>query len=259
MIQQAPWYFTRLGQREGPVSEGELRSMLLAGKLSCNDLAWRVGFDNWLPIGEIDGLGSPPPVETQPPATVTTVDQPPPLPGNQVQAQPDLSDRAIVRPWRRWLARMLDYYLAAFLFGTLVTVFDPRSPLLDASAAWLNFLVILGWTPLEGLLLSTTGNTPGKALLNIRVHDPNGQKLSLEAAMARCARVWWFGLGAGVPIVTLFTLAVGHATLTRDKQTSWDRKLHLSVEHRPIGADRGVLLAIIVSLLIYFTVLGVSA
>lgn len=51
------WYFTRGGERLGPVSFTELREKVADGGLNPRlDMVWKTGMEAWQPSGEIDGL-----------------------------------------------------------------------------------------------------------------------------------------------------------------------------------------------------------
>ncbi len=54
---QEAWYYSREGERHGPVTLAELRGMAQAGQLNPRqDLAWTQGMAEWKPAGEIDKL-----------------------------------------------------------------------------------------------------------------------------------------------------------------------------------------------------------
>lgn len=55
-------YISRNGNQTGPFSEEQTRSMISAGMLSGDDLAWGEGFSNWQPLRHIINLPQPPPV-----------------------------------------------------------------------------------------------------------------------------------------------------------------------------------------------------
>lgn len=51
------WYFTREGERLGPVTFAELRGKVSEGGLNPRlDMVWKSGMEAWKPSGEIDGL-----------------------------------------------------------------------------------------------------------------------------------------------------------------------------------------------------------
>lgn len=154
---------------------------------------------------------------------------------------PPPSDAA-VRPWVRYWARMLDLYLFGFTLGVLAEL--SGSHFLDAPGSeqlW-SLLMALGWVFTEASLLSTLGTTPGKALLRIRLVPPTNEqgRAPYGVALTRSLRVWWRGLGAGLPLVVLFTLLAAHRKLKANGASSWDIDGGWRVEHGHIGPWRAL-------------------
>jgi hypothetical protein len=50
------WFYAQGANRQGPVPENEIKSLIASGQLSANDLAWTDGMANWLKIGSISEL-----------------------------------------------------------------------------------------------------------------------------------------------------------------------------------------------------------
>ncbi len=51
-VSGADWFYAKGKNRLGPVSESDLRTMLLTGKLAAADLVWNESLDDWLPIAQ---------------------------------------------------------------------------------------------------------------------------------------------------------------------------------------------------------------
>ena len=68
---QVQWYYSLNGKRIGPVTGDDIRQLIAAGTLDNQTLAWKEGYDNWIPIGQ-----------TELKQTVRTT--PPPLSGTAV-------------------------------------------------------------------------------------------------------------------------------------------------------------------------------
>jgi phage shock protein PspC (stress-responsive transcriptional regulator) len=64
------WFYTRNGQKNGPVAGSALKQLARVGQLSVADLVWREGMSEWAPASEVKGLF---------PESVVAV-APPPLP-----------------------------------------------------------------------------------------------------------------------------------------------------------------------------------
>lgn len=62
------WYYTRTGERYGPVTTEELKQLVSTGELVPADLVWNEGMAAWTPISKVRGLlpgersGGPPPL-----------------------------------------------------------------------------------------------------------------------------------------------------------------------------------------------------
>jgi hypothetical protein len=54
-MQYNPWYYTHTGQRHGPVSNDELRKLIIERKIQPNICKlWQEGLDTWVPISEVE-------------------------------------------------------------------------------------------------------------------------------------------------------------------------------------------------------------
>lgn len=65
------WYYTKDGQRAGPVSDEQLRELVTAGKVQAADLVWKTGMPQWVQASQF----FPPPAPAQPDPNA-----PPPIP-----------------------------------------------------------------------------------------------------------------------------------------------------------------------------------
>jgi uncharacterized protein (TIGR03067 family) len=50
------WYYSKNGDKCGPVSSSELKALARAGKLLPTDLVWKEGISSWKPAGKVKGL-----------------------------------------------------------------------------------------------------------------------------------------------------------------------------------------------------------
>jgi hypothetical protein len=58
------WYYAQGGQRQGPITESELETLIAAGTITATTLIWKEGMADWLPLNEVRAGGSsenPPP------------------------------------------------------------------------------------------------------------------------------------------------------------------------------------------------------
>lgn len=145
----------------------------------------------------------------------------PPAPGASTLAPAgaEHQDRQ-VHPWARFWARNVDlllfYALAVYTVPGWIEWSQTSARLL------VSILTPLAWTLPEALFLSSIRMTPGKWALGLRVETARGERLTFGAAWKRALQVWLRGLGAGIPIVSLFTMGRAYAVLNREGRSRWD-------------------------------------
>jgi tetratricopeptide (TPR) repeat protein len=135
-----------------------------------------------------------------------------------------------VRPWPRLLARVIDYFIfisvIIFIFKKLLNL-----PLEFLQTFLLYLAGILIWVPVEALLLSLFGKTPGKWLLSITISGTGEKKPGFADSLKRSLLVWMCGILAGLPFVNIPGLMIAYHNLTECKTTLWDRKSKCEVSH----------------------------
>lgn len=87
---------------------------------------------------------------------------------------------------------------------------------------------------LAGIGLS--GRTPGKWLFGIRIAGPDGGPIGVWRALRREVSVFAYGLGLGLPLVSIVTLILAYRRLKSRGATRWDAGQGILVLHRPEGA-----------------------
>jgi hypothetical protein len=142
---------------------------------------------------------------------------------------------AAASPWPRFFARQVDYVLFGMVFGVIhaIVVTD----FLDLPWMLLSPLMTFAWIPLEAVLLSQLGTTPGKWAFSLRVLGPAGGTLSLRDALGRSVRVWVQGMALGLPVILLIANWLGYMQLTTHGSTTWDQRTPSATRQAPlIGA-----------------------
>ena len=172
--------------------------------------------------------------------------------------EPDSHDRAVpqVRPWVRYWARMFDIYLTALALGIALGIFSPRALDVSGSNILFGLAILLIWVVVESLLLSSIGVTPGKWLLKTRLVPPSGEKPSFATALSRSVKVWWRGLGIGLPIISLVTLIIARSDLKESGSTTWDKDTGFVVVHERIGFLRAAVVVVAFCLFIALVIAG---
>ncbi|HBP65400.1 MAG TPA: hypothetical protein DD730_14345 [Desulfosporosinus sp.] len=153
-----------------------------------------------------------------------------------------LSDVIQVRPWVRFWARMIDLFVVSIFVALLVGVFIPHG------LGWELFSIlirIISAILLEAYLLSTWGMTFGKSLLQVCVRDTQGRKLNFSQAIKRCVSAYAWGLGFGLPIVSLIFAYRSYDHIQETGVTKWDLEGGSIVRYNKIGIPR---IAVVVSL-----------
>lgn len=143
------------------------------------------------------------------------------------------------RPWVRYWARMFDVYLFSLITGIMVEILYPET-LETSNDAILGVIIIFVWVFVESIFLCVAGTTPGKFLLKVRLFKPNGRSIEFNEALTRSFRVWWRGMGVGIPFVALFTLTNAYNSLKIEGASSWDRDSDFIIMHEKIGWIRVV-------------------
>jgi hypothetical protein len=158
-----------------------------------------------------------------------------------------ISDVKQVRPWVRFWARMIDIIIVSIFGGLLVGIFIPR---VLGWELFFTFITIISTILVEALLLSTWGMTPGKSLLQVYVRDPQGRKLHFSQAIKRCISVWTWGLGFGIPILSLIFLLLSYEHIQETAVAKWDIEGVSLVSHKEISIPKiGVVVSLFVGLI----------
>ncbi len=153
-----------------------------------------------------------------------------------------------VHPWMRHFARLLDVFLFSALIGAFGLIPE------DANDMLLAVIVLAAWIPIEALLISTWGTTPGKWMFNTVVRDSEGQKLDFSKAFNRSGNVYVRGIGLGIPIITLFTEVAAYNKLTKEGATSWDQEKGYKVIHNKISALKLIVSILVIVVVVIITV-----
>jgi uncharacterized RDD family membrane protein YckC len=170
------------------------------------------------------------------------------------QLQPEKPTAKNTHPWRRFFARNFDYLLFGLLFALILQFTYPAMLAIDNMA--FGLLLIFIWIFVESFLLSAFGTTPGKWIFNISLQNPDGTKLAFSNALTRSFKVWFFGLAAGFPFITVVTQLVARHKLVKTGKTSWDREGNFKVTHEKISFVR--IFFVVLLFLIYIFLIGLS-
>jgi uncharacterized RDD family membrane protein YckC len=184
--QKVEWYLHEGSQRIGPVCDEALRVMAASRRLAPGTLLWCEGMTAAAAASNIEGLFAP---EVSP---------------------------ALAPVWRRYWARMCDILIAVVVVIFIAALLRPS--FFDEGGAFagetgdrvLGILALPLALLLDAAFYWSFGNTPGKAMAGIRTVREDGERLSLSQTVNRNLGLWVHGLGLGIPLISLFTLAKSH-------------------------------------------------
>jgi uncharacterized RDD family membrane protein YckC/predicted RNA-binding Zn-ribbon protein involved in translation (DUF1610 family) len=152
-----------------------------------------------------------------------------------------------IRPWVRYWARAIDILIGSTIIGFTIGLIavlistEPYHALRKLNEYIFGIICLLIWIPIEALLLSTWGYTPGKWLFKVTIRDQHGNKLTFQEAINRAGSVTLAGMGLGFPIISLITLAFAYSRLKNEGKTLWDRSGNFVVTHQEIGTQRVII------------------
>lgn len=301
------WFYEKDKKAAGPVSEAELWELLNKGKITKSSLVWKEPMEKWLPFSEVPQLRIPPKPKPPPmpkPEELSEQEDSPFTPPSSEEKEEEKKDTfeyvekvvfkspdydggdtatmdeeyeevSQVRPWVRFFARMIDYYIFSILFSLLVSLMFPdfmenmSKMLADQTTAEgsgganfqalifvLLFRVVITflWVFIEAYTVSKFGTTFGKNLLGIRVVDITGELLPYKDSLKRSYGVWIRGMGCGFALISWLTMILGYQKLKRDGFCPWDKDAGSKVVHTYFSTTR-ILIILGFILILEFTAL----
>lgn len=162
----------------------------------------------------------------------------------------------LARAWPRWCARSFDIWwqtgLVALAAGHAIGSAAPAFlRWLETPFGWKLFglACIPAGLLLDAALHAVAGSTPGKAMLGLRVLRADGQAPRFADLAARNLRLWYAGLGLGLPLVILLTMARQGLRLRGGRPASYDSGRFL-VRASPVGRLRKSVFGVLFVLLL---------
>jgi len=129
-----------------------------------------------------------------------------------------------IHPWRRFGARMVDYFVFRLIVQFLLVVVFRIRPFPGSSTIGSIILSIaVGglYIPIEALLLHIWGTTPGKMVFGIRIERVEGGLLSFSDSLERSKQVFMCGVGLGIPLISEITMFSRYCTLSGRSFWRW--------------------------------------
>ena len=162
--------------------------------------------------------------------------------------------------WRRFWARTFDLSwqmtTLGLVFGFLLAKLAPELMVklffvVDSRQSLLNpwFYSLIVFVPfallLDALMLRFFGNTPGKALLGLKVAHCEKARPTLGLYLLRNLGLWVRGLGFSIPIVTLFTMLRQFFQAKEHELTHYDLKTGFRVLAKPLPLWRKLVFVVL--------------
>ncbi len=231
-------YWIKDKQRRGPATVPDVLSLVQMGELTPDTPGWHAGCDGWKPLKElpalVDFLGDlkDKSKTAQSEAPESEINQLPPLPQQSTTSAPapgisltvPQSTAALIsgevtlpRPATRLAARLIDCSLYAAIASATINLLGLEYSDLLMMLFWLPMI------PLEALVISILGTTPGKRLMGITLSTFGpGQQMSFGRALFRSISANLVGMGCFLFPICLVTMLISYFMLTRRGLTMWD-------------------------------------
>ncbi|KAB3528839.1 MerR family transcriptional regulator [Alkaliphilus serpentinus] len=138
----------------------------------------------------------------------------------------------VFHPWRRFLARIFDIFMYNTLWMALLAlVFDvnlaTRGNFENSLDSFISIAIMLF---IEPFWLHMLGTTPGKALLGLRIENPDGRPLSYAEGLERTWSVIGTGMGYNIPIYNLICLLKSYKLCNEKETQPWDEEVSYTLK-----------------------------
>ena len=179
------------------------------------------------------------------------------LPSQPLEIAIDHLGYSLAARWPRFFARILDiWWEVLFVAFALIKIGRYSGfvmPSKDPEGA--NMLFGLICLPLALIVDASVyrlfENTPGKALLGLKVSTFDGGALNFGQYLARNFSMWVKGLAFGIPLFNLFTMHDQYSRLGKGKQASYDEQSGYVVCAQPVGLMRKVVFGLMFTSLLF--------
>ncbi|ADJ27950.1 RDD family protein [Nitrosococcus watsonii] len=241
------WWYAEGGKKSGPIERADLMRLIQAGTIGPKTMLWKKGMESWLSLDEVEELHE--------------------LKSSLLPPLPSRVSSSITYPvasrWLRFFARTFDLFwetlfllfLLSFGLGFALAILDTISGEHPGGfVEWLNGPFAWIYNPFSGILFGMffllmalildasvyrfIGNTPGKALLGLKVELLDGSPLSFSQYLGRNFSVWVSGLALGIPFINLATMARQAVRIGRGQPASYDKSPGYRVYAKPLGWQR---------------------
>ena len=141
--------------------------------------------------------------------------------------------------WKRLFARSIDETAFAYILFFILDAWNVDAANKPGIGFVIQFVIFpVLFIPVESIQLAIFGRTLGKSLLGLRVEHA-GKNPDMKIALRRSFLVWWRGLAAGVPVLSVVAMGIAYSRFRDKGTTSWDEELGMKVtsSRGQIGSD----------------------
>ncbi len=146
-------------------------------------------------------------------------------------------------PWRRYFSRQLDTAISGLIAEVVLiwglSAVDPEAGgrlvnILTTVGIYFQTMIIVALAVVpNALIVGLSGSSIGKWIFGIRVQRPDGRPIGVVRAVEREIRVLVWGLGLGIPLISLITMIASCMGLVEKGSTGWDRDMRNVIAQRP--------------------------
>lgn len=205
------WFYIKDQQQHGPIGTFELQKLFEQGVLSGDTFVWTKGSQGWHQAKTEDLFKK-------------NINKFPPHATDQALAEKlEMITFPRGRPVVRFIARMFDLSLFTLFFITFVAIFSP-DVIIHTSKLSLFVLNLLLWVFIEPIILCIFGNTVGRAMMNTKIKNQNGESIHFRTAFKRSLFVITAGMGFGVPVLHFICNLFSLLDLRKNGMSKWDEK-----------------------------------
>ena len=219
------WWYSDKNKKIGPIRIENLTTIFQKGKINQKTMVWQEGMTEWMPLHDVEALKM----------LITAL--PPPLPKEAIG---NIQSYALAKRWPRFFARLFDIWWENLAVGLVLGI-----SLVWFSAGFAEWIIRPGRGLLFGLfclpivlifdvlIYKIIGNTPGKAILGLKVTTIDCKSLGFVQYLIRNFELWVTGLALGIPLINLFTLVYQSKRLGKGDQASYDESVGFRVQAKP--------------------------
>lgn len=228
------WYLSDGNGKTDTVflTKSQFASMVEGGGADEYSLVWREGYPEWVDLRVIKNKI----IARDPLKHLKKSDQ------ENYHAQ-ETNHEHERRPWSRYFARVIDFYLLGFIFAIVLIALKVPQPsdLPLYVVAWPILIVY------ETIMIGTWGATVGKKVMGVHVLSKNYGGLSFSKSIRRSFYVWMNGYWFGLPLILLYPNIKCYNDIKNSGEASWDKRLDLQVVYSGRTWVRHIIFWIILS------------